>query len=97
MTAETHSGAGHSPRVEDDRLLRGLGQYADDVDLPNRAHAAFVRSPHAFARIKSVDVAEARRAAGVLAVLTAAEMAAAGVGNISRHPPMTGRGGAKIV
>jgi aerobic carbon-monoxide dehydrogenase large subunit len=97
MTAENHNGAGHSPRVEDDRLLRGLGRFADDADLPNRAHAVFVRAPHAFARIASIDVAEARRAAGVLAVLTAAEMAAAGVGNISRHPPMSGRGGAKIV
>jgi carbon-monoxide dehydrogenase large subunit len=84
-------------RVEDERLLRGLGRFADDADLPERAHAVFVRSPHAFARIASIDVAEARRAPGVLAALTAADMKAAGVGNISRHPPMTGRGGAKIV
>jgi aerobic carbon-monoxide dehydrogenase large subunit len=97
MIAETRSGAAHSPRVEDERLLRGRGQFADDADLPNRAHAVFVRSPHAFARILSVDAAEARQAPGVLAVLTAAEMAAAGVGNISRHPPMTGRDNKKIV
>jgi carbon-monoxide dehydrogenase large subunit len=97
MTAETRSGAAHSPRVEDERLLRGRGQFADDPDLPNRAQVVFVRSPHAFARILSVDTTEACRAPGVMAVLTATDMAAAGVGNISRHPPMTGRGAKKIV
>src|SRR5262252_985208 len=97
MSAETRTGAAHQPRVEDERLLRGLGRFMDDGAVENRAHAAFVRSPHAFARILSVNVEEARRAPGVLAVLTAADMAAAGVENISPHPPMTGRGGAKIV
>jgi carbon-monoxide dehydrogenase large subunit len=95
MTAETQPGAAHHPRVEDERLLRGLGRFMDDSEPQDRAYAAFVRSPHAFARIISVDVADAMPAPGVLAVLTAADMA--GVGNISRHPPMTGRGGAKIV
>ena len=97
MTAETPTGPAHTLRVEDERLLRGLGRFADDANWPHRAQAVFVRSPHAFARIKSIEVEEARRAPGVLAVLTAAEMKAAGVGNISRHPPMAGRGGTKIV
>ncbi len=94
MTVDTDT---HTARVEDERLLRGNGRFIDDAAPPGHASAAFVRSPHAFARILSVNVEEARRAPGVLAVLTAAEMEAAGVGNISRHPPMTGRNGAKIV
>src|SRR6266545_5826366 len=92
---ETQREAAHRPRVEDERLLRGLGRFMDDAEPQDRAYAAFVRSPHAFARIISVNVADATPAPGVLVVLTAADMA--GVGNISRHPPMTGRGGAKIV
>jgi carbon-monoxide dehydrogenase large subunit len=83
--------------VEDERLLRGRGRFMEDVAAENPAYAAFVRSPHAFARILSVQIDEAVRAPGVLAVLTAADMEAAGIKSISRHPPMTGRGGAKIV
>jgi carbon-monoxide dehydrogenase large subunit len=82
-------------RVEDDQLLRGEGRYADDAKPANLAYAYFVRSPHAHARIKSVDVTEARKAPKVLAVLTAKDME--GVGSVSRHPPMTGRGGFKLV
>lgn len=95
MTADTHTGAAHHPRVEDERLVRGSGRFIADAAPAGHAHAAFVRSPHAFARIVSVDVEAARRAPGVLAVLTAADLA--GVGSISRHPPMTGRNGAKLV
>jgi carbon-monoxide dehydrogenase large subunit len=97
MTAELHTGAAPQPRVEDERLLRGRGRFIDDEAPANHGYAVFVRSPHAYARIVSVDVEAARRAAGVLAVLTEVDMSAAGVGNISRHPPMTGRNGAKIV
>jgi len=97
MTADSHAGAAHQPRVEDQRLISGRGSFLDD-DLPEKAaYAAFVRSPHAFARIRSVDVKAARRSAGVLAVLTESDMREAGIGNISRHPPMTGRNGAKII
>ena len=85
------------PRVEDERLLRGEGRYVDDVDFPTLTFAAFVRSPHAHARIKSVGVEEALRAPGVLAVLTAADMKAANAQNIAMHIPMNGRGGAKLV
>ncbi len=84
-------------RVEDDALVRGLGRFMDDPRLPNQAYAAFVRSPHAHARIVSVNAEHARKASGVLAVLTAADIKAAGIGSISRHPPVTGRGGAKMV
>ena len=74
--------ARHTPRVEDEALVRGNGRFSDDPRLPNQAYAAFVRSPHAHARIVSVDTEAARKAKGVLAVLTAADMKEAGVGSI---------------
>ena len=57
------SRAADEPRVEDDVLVRGHGRYAADVPLPNQAYAYFVRSPHAFARIVSIDVTAARSSA----------------------------------
>jgi carbon-monoxide dehydrogenase large subunit len=92
-----HTGAPHKPRVEDDYLVRGAGRFAADVVEPSQAYAVFVRSPHACARIRSLDVAAARSSPGVLAVLTGADMDAAGVGNVGRHPPLAGRGGTKLV
>jgi carbon-monoxide dehydrogenase large subunit len=50
-------------RKEDYRFLTGAGQYTDDVTLPRQAHAAFIRSPHAHARIKSIDARQARKGA----------------------------------
>src|SRR5918996_1663090 len=97
MDAVTHQGAEKRPRVEDDRLVRGNGRYAADVPLPGQAHGYFVRSPHAFADITSIGVDEAKAAPGVLAVLTAADMQAAGIGNVSQHPPLVGRGAKKLV
>jgi aerobic carbon-monoxide dehydrogenase large subunit len=94
MTATTP--AKHTLRVEDDALLRGRGRFMDDPRLDGQAYAAFVRSPHAHARVKSVDTEAARNAKGVLAVLTAADVKAAGIGGISRHPPVMGRGGVKM-
>jgi carbon-monoxide dehydrogenase large subunit len=98
--ANTHSlhGPFHGPyhgRVEDDVLVRGHGRYVADAPLPNQAYACFVRSPHAFARIISVDTSGAAGMPGVIAVLTAANMD--GIGNISRHPPLPGRDGAKLI
>ncbi|MGH8736862.1 MAG: xanthine dehydrogenase family protein molybdopterin-binding subunit [Burkholderiales bacterium] len=59
------------PRLEDDRLLRGLGCFIDDLDVPAETlHLAFVLSPHAHARIVSIDAARARCAEGVVDVLT---------------------------
>src|ERR1700722_10904131 len=62
------------PRREDRRLLRGLGRYVDDIDIPACLHAAFVRSPHAHARIVTIDVEAASALAGVVAVLTGADI-----------------------
>ena len=57
-------------RVEDPRLLRGEGQYVEDLKLDNVAEVAFVRSTYAHARLVRIDVEAARRAAGVLAIVT---------------------------
>ena len=63
------------PRPNLQRLTQGRGQYVSDVTLPRMAHVAFVRSPHAHARIKKIDTAAAKKAPGVIAVVTGAEMA----------------------
>jgi carbon-monoxide dehydrogenase large subunit len=97
MSATSPARSQHEPRVEDDALVRGNGRFVDDPRLPNQAYAAFVRSPHAHARVLAVHADAARKAKGVLAVLTAEDIKAAGVGGISRHPPVVGRGGAKMV
>jgi len=96
MTSTSPARTQRPPRVEDDALVRGLGHFSDDPRLPNQAYAVFVRSPHAHARVKSVNAEAASKAKGVLAVLTAADMSAAGVGSVARHPPMVGRGGVKM-
>jgi carbon-monoxide dehydrogenase large subunit len=57
------------PRFEDLRFVRGSGNYTDDISMPEQAYAAFVRAPHAHARIVSIDTSAARRQRGVLAVL----------------------------
>jgi len=62
-------------RVEDPRLLTGHGTYADDIHLPGMAHAAVLRSPHAHARIKSIDTSRAKALSGVILVMTGAEAA----------------------
>jgi len=69
-------------RVEDRRLLQGLGRYSDDVNLPRQVHAMVVRSPHAHARILGIRAADALQAPGALAVLTGADLAADGLGNL---------------
>jgi aerobic carbon-monoxide dehydrogenase large subunit len=89
------SRAPHQPRLEDDPLVRGLGRYAADAPITGQAQAYFVRSQHAFADIKSIDIDAAKAVPGVLAVLTAADME--GIGNISQHPPVAGRGGTKLI
>jgi len=85
------------PRVEDDALIRGRGRFVEDASQPNQAHAAFLRSPHAHARIRSIDIAAARSAPGVVAVLTHKDIEAAGVGSTSLHPPLSGRNGTKLI
>jgi aerobic carbon-monoxide dehydrogenase large subunit len=93
----THHDHHFEPRVEDDALLRGRGRFIEDAPQPNQAYGAFVRSPHAHARITAIDVEGARDAPGVVAVLTHEELDAAGVGSCSVHPPLAGRNGGKLV
>jgi carbon-monoxide dehydrogenase large subunit len=80
-------------RVEDERLLTGQGQYGDDVNRPNQAYGYVLRSPFAHALIARLDVEAARQAPGVLAVLTAKDLDAAGIGGIPCVAAMKGRDG----
>jgi aerobic carbon-monoxide dehydrogenase large subunit len=73
-------------RVEDPRFITGRGLYVDDIDLPLQCYGVVVMSPHAHARIKSIDAAKAKAAPGVLAVLTGADVKADGLGRLV--PPM---------
>ncbi|WP_332748721.1 xanthine dehydrogenase family protein molybdopterin-binding subunit [Hydrogenophaga sp.] len=74
------------PRHEDQRLITGRGQYTDDMDLPGQAWAAFLRSPHAHARILAVDSSAARGMPGVIAVLTGHDYVADGLRGIDHVP-----------
>jgi carbon-monoxide dehydrogenase large subunit len=69
-------------RKEDFRFITGKGQYTDDISRPGETRAVFVRSPHAHARIKSVDAAAAASMPGVRAVLTGKDLAADKIGNL---------------
>src|SRR5690348_16785855 len=72
--AVRHAVGGIVRRREDPRLIRGEGQYTDDVRVPGCLHAAFVRSPMAHARIKSIDSSEAAAIEGVVRVFTASDL-----------------------
>ena len=61
-------------RLEDPRFITGRGRYVDDIDLPRQLYGVVVMSPHAHARIKSIDTAKAKAADGVVAVLTGADV-----------------------
>src|ERR1700740_2564536 len=61
-------------RREDPRFITGKGHYTDDLKLAGMTHAVFVRSPHAHARIRSIDVSRAKASPGVVAVFTGADM-----------------------
>jgi len=68
------------PRKEDPTLLRGEGRYSDDVNLAGQAHAVMVRSPVAHGVLRGIDIETASAMPGVLAILTAADLDAAGFG-----------------
>src|SRR5947209_11260061 len=61
-------------RIEDPRLLKGIGTFTDDLRLPGLLHVAVLRSPHAHARIVSIDTSAARALPGVVAVLVGADV-----------------------
>jgi carbon-monoxide dehydrogenase large subunit len=76
-------------RIEDAGLLAGAGRFTDDFTLPGQTYLAFLRSPHAHARIVSIDVTAAASMPGVLAVLTGADLVAAGVQPLPLAPIFT--------
>ena len=80
-------------RSEDPRLLRGGGRYADDRSLPGMLHGYVLRSPHAHARISTIDIEAAASAPGVHAVLTGADWKALGWGDVPGDPPRKLRDG----
>ncbi len=76
-------------RKEDQRLLTGTGKFTDDVSYPGQKYAVMVRSPHAHARITSLDADDARAMPGVTAVLTGRELAEDGIGTLRCLAPLT--------
>src|SRR5580698_3945508 len=74
-------------RFEDPRFITGRGRYVDDIDLPQQCYGVVVMSPHAHARIKSIDSAKALSADGVVAVLTGADVEADKLGSFSPVMP----------
>jgi carbon-monoxide dehydrogenase large subunit len=78
MATETEEirGIGHSVRrKEDDRFIRGRGNYIDDITLPGMLHMAILRSPYAHAKLNSIDASAAQSMPGVVAVVTGELMA----------------------
>ena len=73
-------------RIEDAGLLAGAGQFTDDFSLPGQTYLSFLRSPHAHARIVSIDATAATSMPGVVGVLTGADLVAAGVKPLSVAP-----------
>jgi carbon-monoxide dehydrogenase large subunit len=74
---------GHpAQRSEDLRFLTGQGQFVDDINIPDLVHGFVLRSPHAHARIRRIDTTVARRAPGVLLILTAADIEQDGLGEL---------------
>ncbi|SME90367.1 carbon-monoxide dehydrogenase large subunit [Tistlia consotensis] len=87
--------AGHpaAGRLEDRRLATGHGRYTADMAVPGMLHAAFVRSPYASARLAGLDSSAARALPGIVAVLTAADLAADGIAPFSVPMAIEGPGG----
>jgi carbon-monoxide dehydrogenase large subunit len=69
-------------RKEDKRFITGKGRYTDDMVVPGMKHAHFVRSPHAHAKIKSIDTSAAEKMPGVIGILNGAQLAEDAIGNI---------------
>jgi carbon-monoxide dehydrogenase large subunit len=84
------------PRIEDAALLTGGGRFIDDINLPGQAHAYFVRSPYAHARIRGIDSSTALEEPGVIAVFTGADMDQDGVGAINGSAPVENRDGSPL-
>ena len=87
-------GVGQSvKRTEDIRLVTGQGQFTDDFQFENQTFAAFLRSPYAHARIKSIDTAAAQAAPGVVIVLTQNDVERFGAKPLPNATPLKNRDG----
>src|SRR5437899_9561618 len=86
---------GHKGRLEDERMLKGRGRYVADWNLPGQACGHFLRSDRAHAEIAALDASSALAMPGVIAVLTGADVAAAGLRPLPAAAPVKGRGGAE--
>ncbi len=82
-------------RVEDPRLLKGDGRYTDDISPPGMLCGVVLRSPHAAARITSIDTAAAKAVRGVAAIYTGADLKADGIGGLPCAVPLQNRDGSK--
>ncbi|HEY9056270.1 MAG TPA: xanthine dehydrogenase family protein molybdopterin-binding subunit, partial [Aurantimonas sp.] len=69
-------------RKEDRRFITGRGRYVDDMSVPGMKYAAFVRSPHAHAKITGIDKAGAEAMPGVIGILTGEQLQGDGIGNL---------------
>jgi carbon-monoxide dehydrogenase large subunit len=83
-------------QVEAPRLMTGQGRFADDNFLDRQTHGVFLRSPHAHAIIKSIDTTTAAAMPGVLAILTGADYAADGLGDVRGPSPVKKRDGSPM-
>jgi carbon-monoxide dehydrogenase large subunit len=83
-------------RKEDQRFITGKGQYTDDISRPGQTYIHFVRSPHAHAKIKKIDSAEASRMPGVVAVLTGKDLANDKIGNLICGWAITSKDGTQM-
>ena len=80
-------------RKEDVRLVKGYGEFTDDIDLPGTTWAAFARSPHAHALIKSIDTTAARAIPGVIDIITGDELERANMGKLITDAEFEDRSG----
>ena len=83
-------------RKEDTRLLTGRGQFTDDINLDGQAHAAFLRSPHANAKIVAIDASATLNMPGVIAVYTGGDLADAGMGVLVNEAAYVNRDGSPM-
>ena len=73
------------PRIEDERMLRGNARYVDDISLPELCHAYILRSPHAHAKIVSIDTATAAVAPGIISIFTGEDVLKDKLGHLTCH------------
>ncbi len=83
-------------RREDFRFIKGLGKYTDDINLPNQLYCYFLRSAAAHAKIRSIDIAAAKSAPGVVAVFTAKDIDESGAGGVPCGWLVTGKDGSPM-